>query len=64
MQFYIKQSMGGIDLHTLHVFNCGYNISIHNGRKKYIKSLVRNYIRRMDDPKHAAHGRKAHQFWA
>jgi hypothetical protein len=25
---------------------------------------VRNYIRRMADPQHAAHGRKAYQFWA
>ena len=63
MQFYINKSDSG-DFHTLNVFNCGYHISIHNGSEKYIKHLVRNYIRRMDDPDHAAHGRKTHQFWA
>ena len=63
MQFYIKLSDSG-DFYTLQVFNCGYRISIHNGAKKYIKSLVRNYIRRMADPDHAAHGRKTHTFWA
>ncbi len=63
MQFYIKESESG-DFHTLHVFNCGYLISVHNGGKKYIQSLVRNYKRRMADPDHAAHGRKTHEFWA
>jgi hypothetical protein len=62
MQFIIAQTKQGL---RLQVFNCGFQIAIHNSdNRNYLKRVIGNYTARMNDPKHAGHGKEVHVIWA
>ena len=63
MQFIIATTKSGI--YRLQVFNRGFQIATHNSvSRKYVNHKIRGYIRRMDNPSHAAHGHPTNVIWA
>ena len=63
MQFIIATTKSGI--YRLQVFNRGFQIATHNSvSRKYVKRVVRDYIDRMRNVDHAAHGHPTHVIWA
>ena len=61
MQFIIAHTNHGL---RLEVFNCGFSIAQHYGKRKYLKRKVKEYTARMADHDHAAHGHDVHVIWA
>lgn len=61
MQFIIANTRHGL---RLEVFNCGFSIALHYGQRVYLKRRISEYIKRMADPDHAAHGKEFHVIWA
>jgi hypothetical protein len=62
MTLLIKQSTRGYELR---VYNCGYNVSIHNSSsKKYIKRLITKYSEWVAHKKAACYGHKVLVDWS